>query len=71
MDQDITKLSWAELNDALIHCNDMPTLQRWLDSAIAAPMSRTCIKRIYGRVSAVRRAVETRTLTTARQEEAA
>jgi hypothetical protein len=68
---DITKLSWAELNAKLIACDDLPTLQTWLDSAMAAPMSRTCVKRIYGRMNAVRRAVETRALAAARGKKAA
>jgi hypothetical protein len=34
-------------------------------------MSRTCVKRIYGRMNAVRRAVETRALAAARGKKAA
>ena len=55
--EEVLALSWAALNRALLKCDDEVELQCWV-AAATADGRKTRIKRIYGRLSAVRRAKE-------------
>lgn len=61
MKPDVTQLSWAELNESLLKCDDAVILRHWLD-AILLTGSVTRAMRVYGRMSTVRRASELREL---------
>lgn len=54
---DILDLSWPELNERLLACEDEAVLRCWLDAAIAAGRA-TYAFRTYGRYTTVRRARE-------------
>jgi len=58
---DVTLLSWSQLNMVLLECEDVPTLQAWLTAAVSDGRA-TRIKRVYGRLSAVRRTSELKVL---------
>ena len=60
--KDITETSWAELNKALAETNDVMTLRHWLAATLASTRKSRKYRalRIYGRLSAVRRAEELR-----------
>jgi hypothetical protein len=55
--EEVLALNWPELNRVLLECTDEVELQCWL-AAATADGRKTRIKRIYGRLSAVRRANE-------------
>ncbi len=57
MSVDSTIFSWARLNAALLECEDERMLRNWLEAQISAGR-RTRALRVYGRLSAVRRARE-------------
>jgi hypothetical protein len=57
----INTISWTDLNDLLRNCKDLRQLSQWLETAVKdGVISR--VVRIYGRLSAVRRAGELREL---------
>lgn len=60
--QDITESSWVELNAALAVTSDTVVLRRWLEATLASTRKSRKYRalRIYGRLSAVRRAEELR-----------
>ena len=58
---DVTQLSWSQLNYTLLECDDVKTLQAWLDATVATGLVTRSV-RVYGRLSAVRRAVELKDL---------
>lgn len=57
----VTQLSWSQLNYVLLDCDDVKTLQDWLDATVATGLVTRSV-RIYGRLSAVRRASELKAL---------
>jgi hypothetical protein len=57
----VTQLSWSQLNYVLLDCDDVKTLQDWLDVTVATGLVTRSV-RIYGRLSAVRRAGELKAL---------
>ena len=54
-------VSWAALNACLLDCEDQTELRRWLGREVASHR-KTRALRVYGRLSAVRRAQEVRAL---------
>jgi len=54
---DVTALSWSGLNCALQGCKDIATLQAWLTEMMRTGRMTRAL-RVYGRLSAVRRAEE-------------
>jgi len=57
----VTQLSWSQLNYVLLDCDDVKTLQDWLDVTVATGLLTRSV-RIYGRLSTVRRAGELKDL---------
>ena len=58
---DVMSLTWSQLNYVLLECDDVKRLQNWLDATVATGLITRSI-RIYGRLSAVRRAGELKAL---------
>jgi hypothetical protein len=54
----VVGLSWAELNSALLRCDDLATLQRWFKDVVVKTGSLTRALRVYSRMSVVRREAE-------------
>ena len=59
---DVTGLSWSRLNEALLECDDLVTLQRWMEAAIADGDTLLRVLRIHSRLNVVRRAQEVKAL---------
>jgi hypothetical protein len=55
--EDVTRLSYGELNDALLECDDLALLNRWLSEVVASGVLYRAL-RVHGRLNAVRRAQE-------------
>ena len=51
-------LSWSQLNEALLECDDVATLQRWLAEVTAKTKSVHRALRVHSRMNTVRRAKE-------------
>ena len=58
----VVGLSWSRLNEALLECDDLVLLQRWLEQAMKGSDSVNRALRIHGRLSAVRRAREVKAM---------
>ena len=58
---DVNTVSWTDLNDLLLRCDDLSQLRRWLDVTAGDGVLSRAI-RVYGRFSTVRRAGELREL---------
>lgn len=57
-------LSWAQLNEVLLECDDLPTLKRWVNEMAAESGSVYRVVRVHGRMNAVRRAQEIKVIKT-------
>jgi len=55
-------LSWGELNNVLLECEDVPTLQRWLREMTRSASGRYRALRVHSRMNAVRRAQEVKAI---------
>ena len=55
--EDITALSYSEMNDALLACNSQEQLHHWLSDTVATGVLYRSL-RVHGRLNAVRRAQE-------------
>ena len=53
----VTELSYSEMNDALLACDDQAMLQQWLSATVASGVLYRAL-RVHGRLNAVRRAQE-------------
>lgn len=54
---DITKLTYPDMNAALLACEDVGQLQRWLTETVASGLLYRAL-RVHGRMNCVRRAQE-------------
>lgn len=54
----VAALSWSELNEALLGCEDMRTLGAWLDETVESTMSLARALRVHARLNLVRRRAE-------------
>jgi hypothetical protein len=52
---DVNAMSWPKLCDALLDCQDVARLSRWLRDTMAAGGPPYRAMRVHGRLSAVRR----------------
>ena len=59
--EDVTALSYGEMNDALLACDDQNELHKWLSDTIATGVLYRAL-RVHGRLNAVRRAQEIATI---------
>ena len=55
---DVNAMSWPQLNDALLKCEDVAKLSRWLKATIQGGGTLYRALRIHGRLTAVRRVQE-------------
>jgi hypothetical protein len=55
-------LSWSRLNEALLECDDLIVLQRWMEEAIAGSDTLGRVLRIHSRLNVVRNAKEVKAL---------
>jgi len=62
LQRSVVGLGWLELNALLLECDDLDTLQRWLEQAMVGSNSVRRALRVHGRLCAVRRAVEVRAI---------
>jgi hypothetical protein len=54
----VNAMSWPQLNDALLKCEDVAKLSRWLKATIQGGGTLYRALRIHGRLTAVRRVQE-------------
>jgi hypothetical protein len=59
--EDINAMSWPQLNDALLECEDVAKLSRWLKATVATGVRYRAL-RVHGRMNAVRRDQELRAI---------
>jgi hypothetical protein len=55
---DVNAMSWPQLNDALVKCEDVVKLGRWLKATMQGGGTLYRALRIHGRLTAVRRVQE-------------
>ena len=53
----VVDLSYSEMNDALLACDNQAVLQQWLSATVASGVLYRAL-RVHGRLNAVRRAQE-------------
>jgi hypothetical protein len=54
----VNALTWPKLCEAVLACEDVPTLNRWLKATVEGGQTLYRALRIHGRLNAVRRAQE-------------
>ena len=59
---DVNAMSWPQLNDALLKCEDVAKLSRWLKATMQGGGTLYRALRIHGRLTAVRRVQELATI---------
>jgi hypothetical protein len=55
--EDVTQISYEDLNTALLECDDLMQLNKWLSAVVASGVLYRAL-RVHGRLNAVRRAQE-------------
>jgi hypothetical protein len=55
--EDVTFLSYSDLNTALLECDDLKVLNAWLSATVASGVLYRAL-RVHGRLNAVRRVQE-------------